>query len=72
MKKISMKNLVWKEGKYYIAQALNIDVSSFGKTKQEALGNLREAVELYLEDARSQDVRKVEHPELVTTAISYA
>jgi len=72
MKKISIKNLVWKEGKYYVAQALNMDVSSFGKTKQEALGNLREAVELYLEDARPQDVRKVERPELVTTAISYA
>lgn len=67
-----MKNLVWKDGKYYIAQALNIDISSFGKTKQEALDNLKEAVELYLEDARPQDVRKVEHPELVTTAISYA
>ena len=72
MKKLSIKNLVWKEGKYYIAQALNVDVSSFGKTKQEALGNLREAVELYLEDARPQDVRKIEHPELGTTAVSYS
>lgn len=72
MKKISIKNLVWKEQKQYVAQALNVDVSSFGKTKQEALRNLREAVLLYLEDARPQDIRKVEHPELTTTAISYA
>lgn len=72
MKKIFIKNLIWKDRKYYVAQALNVDISSFGKTKKEALSNLREAVELYLEDARPQDVRKVERPELVTTAISYA
>ena len=48
MKKISFKNLVWKEGKYYVSQALNIDVSSFGKTRREAVKNLVEALELYL------------------------
>ena len=45
---------------------------SQGDTKEEAIKNIKEAVELYLEDARPQDVRKVERPELVTTAISYA
>jgi len=49
MKKINFKNIVWKEGKYYVAQCLNIDVSSFGKTKKEALENLKEALELYFE-----------------------
>ena len=29
-----LKNVVWKEGKYYVAQCLNVDVSSFGKTKK--------------------------------------
>ena len=36
MKKIDLQNVVWKEGKYYVAQCLNVDVSSFGKTKKEA------------------------------------
>lgn len=46
MKSLGLKNVVWKEGKYYVAQSLNVDVSSFGKTKKEALANLREAFEL--------------------------
>ena len=50
MKKISFKNLVWNEGKYYVSQALNIDVSSFGKTRREAVKNLVETLELYLEN----------------------
>jgi predicted RNase H-like HicB family nuclease len=69
MKKINFKNVVWKEGKYYVAQSLNIDVSSFGDTKKEALKNLKEAIELYLEDAKPSEIGKVERPELV--AFSY-
>jgi len=65
MKKISFKNVVWKEGKYYVAQSLNIDISSFGHTKKEALSNLKEAIELYLEDAKASEIGKVERPELV-------
>ena len=38
---MSFKNIVWKEGKYYVAQCLNVDVSSFGVTKKEALVNLQ-------------------------------
>ncbi|MGD0566328.1 MAG: type II toxin-antitoxin system HicB family antitoxin [Candidatus Goldiibacteriota bacterium] len=47
MKDISY--VAWKEGRYFVAQCLNIDVSSFGKTMEEASKNIREAVELYLE-----------------------
>jgi len=48
--KTEFKNIVWKEGDDYVAQCLNIDVSSFGKTNDEALKNLNEAIELYMED----------------------
>ncbi|PIU74808.1 MAG: type II toxin-antitoxin system HicB family antitoxin, partial [Candidatus Portnoybacteria bacterium CG06_land_8_20_14_3_00_39_12] len=51
MPKINLKNVVWKEGEYYVAQCLNVDVSSFGKTKKEALANLDEALDLYFEDS---------------------
>lgn len=44
------KNVVWKEGDHYVAQSLNVDISSFGDTKPDALANLREALELYFED----------------------
>ncbi|MBI4994309.1 hypothetical protein HZC21_01535 [Candidatus Peregrinibacteria bacterium] len=47
MKTIALKNIVWKEGKYYVSQCLNVDVASYGKTKKQALNNLDEALELY-------------------------
>lgn len=49
MKKLNLKNLVWKEGKYWVARCLNVEVSSFGDTKKEAMANLQEALELYRE-----------------------
>jgi predicted RNase H-like HicB family nuclease len=46
----SFKYVVYQEDKYYVSQCLNVDVSSFGVTAQEAIDNLKEAVELYFED----------------------
>jgi predicted RNase H-like HicB family nuclease len=66
-RKIDLKNVVWKEGKYYVAQSLNVDVSSFGKNKKEALANLKEALELYFEDATVSRMAKVERPEIVAS-----
>lgn len=40
---------VWQEGEWYVAQALEVDVASQGKSADEALANLREAIELYFE-----------------------
>jgi len=45
-----LERVVWKEGKYFVAQCLNIDVSSFGESRDEALTNFDEAINLYLED----------------------
>lgn len=72
MQKINLKNVVWKEGKYFIAQCLNVDVCSFGKTKKEAMSALDEALELYFEDIKSPKVAKVEKPELVKLSICHA
>jgi len=47
MKDISY--VIWKEGRHFVAQCLNVDVSSFGKNVEEASKNIKEAVELYLE-----------------------
>ncbi|NCS98571.1 hypothetical protein GW764_00105 [Candidatus Parcubacteria bacterium] len=46
-KSLQLNNIVWKEGKHYVAQCLNIDISSFGNTRKKALSNLEEALELY-------------------------
>lgn len=46
----SLKYIIFLEGDYYVSQCLNIEIASFGSTIDEALANLKEAVELYLED----------------------
>ena len=40
---------VWREGKWYVSQCLEVDVASQGETEQEALANLKEALELHFE-----------------------
>ncbi|TSC74670.1 MAG: hypothetical protein G01um101444_231 [Parcubacteria group bacterium Gr01-1014_44] len=72
MRKIDLKNVVWKEGKYFVAQCLNVDVSSFGRTKKEALTNLDEALELFFEDIRKPNVTKIENPEIVRLSLPHA
>ena len=46
MPNINIKATVWKEGNYYVSQCLNVDVASYGDTRQAALINLAEALEL--------------------------
>ncbi len=72
MKKLNLKNILWKEDKYYVAQCLNVDVSSFGKTKTEAVKNLKEALDLYFEDANLSEVRKIDRPVIVEQKFQYA
>ncbi|MEW5907587.1 MAG: type II toxin-antitoxin system HicB family antitoxin [Patescibacteria group bacterium] len=62
MRKLNLQNVIWKEGKYYVAQCLNVDISSFGKTKKQAIKNLKEALELYFEDIKFPKIRKIERP----------
>ncbi len=46
----NFKYIVYKEGKHVVSQCLNVDVSSFGDTIDEAVGNLKEALELFYEN----------------------
>ena len=45
--------MINKEGKYYVSQCLNVDISSFGATIDEASANLNEALQLYFEDDKN-------------------
>jgi predicted RNase H-like HicB family nuclease len=54
---------VWHEGEWYVAQCLEVDVASQGLTEDEALLNLKEALELHFEAplaSRPPAVRLVE------------
>lgn len=46
----NIKYVVYKGGDYYVSQCLNVDVSSFGESIDEAIAALKEAVALYFED----------------------
>lgn len=50
---------VWREGNWYVSQCLEIDVASQGKTEEEALENLREALELHFEPPQATRPPKV-------------
>ena len=43
--------VVTQEGEWYVARCLEVEVASQGHTVEESLANLREALELYFEDA---------------------
>jgi predicted RNase H-like HicB family nuclease len=55
---LEFSSVVTKEGKWYVAECPELEIASQGKTVELALKNLREAIELYLqdEDAKVPDI----------------
>ncbi len=53
--------VVWPEDDWYIAQCLEVDIASQGRSRKESLDNLREALELYFEDPRPGIAPEVVH-----------
>ncbi len=47
MKKKNLHVITWKEGKLFVAKFLELELVSQGKTKKEALENLKEVSDLY-------------------------
>ncbi len=41
---------VWREESWFVAQCLEVDVASQGQSEEQALANLREALELHFEE----------------------
>lgn len=56
--------VVRKEGRLYVSWCPDLDVASQGRTIEKALANLREAIELYLED---EDAKLPTSAPLITT-----
>ncbi|MBI2411516.1 MAG: type II toxin-antitoxin system HicB family antitoxin [Candidatus Kerfeldbacteria bacterium] len=66
--------IINKEGKWYVAQALELGVVTQGKTIEQAEKNLKEAVELYLEDERAPKklLQQQQHPFVSVVKVEYA
>ena len=69
MKKVNLKSVIWKEGRHYVAQCLDVDVSSFGNSRKEALEQLQEALELYFADEDVAPVAQVQRPQIVSVQV---
>ena len=52
MKEFNVMAVIWQEDKIYVSKCPELEIASAGDTPQEALENLKEAVELYIENAK--------------------
>ncbi len=56
-----------KEGDMYVSLCPELDVASQGATVEEATANLKEAVELFLECADAEEIKRRLHSEVFVT-----
>ena len=72
MKKMNLTALLEREGDGYVVLCPELDVASQGDNVSDALSNLREAVELFLECAPPEEVERRHHPEVFVTRFDAA
>lgn len=74
MKTQSFTAVLEKENNEYVSLCPELDVASQGNTVEEALSNLKEAVELFLECASQQEIQERLHSQVFVTRFeaSYA
>ena len=65
---VTLSAVVWQEGHLQVAWCPELDVASQGKDIEQALSNLQEAVELYLEDEDAK-VPKGKSPIVTTLSV---
>lgn len=56
LRDVRLTAAITREAPWYVARCLDVEVASQGETVEEALENLREALELYFEDAPLPDL----------------
>jgi predicted RNase H-like HicB family nuclease len=61
--------VVWKEDKWFVAKALEVEVTSQGRTQEEGLKNLKEALELYFEEQDDVALTDINNPTLQSLTI---
>ncbi len=63
----TIKAFVHKGDTHYVAECLNLGVVTQGKTLDETIANLQEAVDLHLEGEEPADYGLVSNPTLLVT-----
>jgi len=64
--------LLQREGDGYVALCPELDVASQGPTVEQAIANLKEAVELFLECADAEEIRQRLHREILVARFEAA
>ena len=72
MPQSSYTAILEKEGDLYVALCPELDVASQGATVEEALANLKEAVELLLECVDPEEIKERLHGEIFVTRFEAA
>jgi len=65
---VNVTVVIQKEDDWYVAKCIENNVASQGKTIEEALANLTEAIQLYYED----DQTNIEHHQTLVTTLEVA
>jgi predicted RNase H-like HicB family nuclease len=71
-RKFQFTAVIEREGSGYISLCPELDVASQGDTVEEATANLKEAVELFFEDASAAEIGKRLHEEIFVTRLEVA
>lgn len=61
--------VIYREGRHWVAQALGVEVSSFGDSPESARAALQEALELYFEEQPEESPRETAEPRLATLRV---
>lgn len=51
--------IIQKEDNWYVAKCIDNNVASQGKTIEEAMGNLKEALELYIQNEEPKQPKEI-------------
>jgi len=66
MAKVRLTAIIWEEEGIFVSRCPELEISSCGDTPQDALDNIREAIELYFENARALDMLQDMEPILTS------
>lgn len=70
MERYKMSIVVDKDGKWYVAHCVDLPVTSQGKTIEQAMENLKEAVGLYLKHASTAEKAHLKKARVANPIIS--
>jgi predicted RNase H-like HicB family nuclease len=59
---MKLSAIITKEDKIFVAQCPELNIASQGNNEKEAISNLKEAIELFLEDDDAKEVIKNIYP----------